>query len=234
MSDSENPVIPDYVRTHAVRLCQNLVRVDSLLDLHIFAAGLLARHRELPAEFRQGPTDRPPEVDDVLRSAVVLLDASLEDFLRSVTLAHLPRRESELLKQIPLVGTGSPRQTKYTLSDLTVHSGKNIDAIIDESIDRWLHQRSFNNCDDITTTLKHLGIDASKCNSEFPSLNEMIARRHRIVHNADRDDPSAPDASKLAGISADEVLRWRNAVQQFMQAALHQLHLVVESESKAT
>ena len=222
--------IPEYLETHTVRLCQNLSRVDSLLDLHSFASSLLEQHQQLPTDYRTSDGE-PPTVDDILRSATVLLHASLEDCLRTIALAHLPRKPSELLKQIPIVGTGQ-RPAKVTLSDLTVHSGKTVDSVVEESLNAWLHQQSFNNCADISNMLSHLEIDGGYCNSDFALLEEMISRRHRIVHNADRTAAPAPDAETLLAISASSVQQWRNAVQQFMQRTLYQLHLVVEGDTK--
>lgn len=220
MADSNEPDAPEYLTAHTIRLSQNVTRVDSLIDLHGFL-GPLAERAE----------DRRPEVDDVLRAATVLLHASLEDFVRSIAAEHLPKADAELLKNIPLAGTGNLRQTKYTLSDLVAHRGKQVDAIIDESIHQWLHQQSFNNCGDLVTMLKHIGINPEACKSSFASLEQMIARRHRIVHNADRvADPTGSDSSELLPISSDVVQKWRDAVVRFMKDVLYQLQTVVECE----
>ncbi len=224
--------VPEYLAVHTVRLCQNLTRVDSLLDLHNYADSLLKRHQELPTQFRHAKNGRDPEVDDILRAATVLLHASLEDFLRTIALAHLPRTDSDLLRNVPLAGTGKPRQTKYTLSDLTIHCGRDVDSIIDESIDEWLSQHSFNNCTDIASILKHIGIDPESCNAAFTSLKEMIARRHNIVHNADRPTGSVRAASpEVISLDANTVQKWRDEVEQFMKAVLFRLQFVVEADA---
>ena len=203
-------------------MSQNLARVDSLIDLHEFL-------EDLASKVIKGR----PEVDDILRSAVVLLHASLEDFLRSVAAKHLPRTDSELLGRIPLAGTS--RAAKYTLRDLVAHRGKQIDAVLDESIDQWLHQHSFNHCDDVVAMLKHIGIPPDYCQDCFSELDAMISRRHRIVHNADRPKQSdGNDASEVTPIGRDEVEQWRQTVQQFMQKVLYQLQFVVGGQSEKT
>jgi len=223
--------IPEYLMAQTRRLCENLVRVDSLIDLHSFASSLLDGHRELPREYRASDRE-PPSVDDILRSATVLLHAALEDFLRTVALAHLPRQQSDCLKHIPITGTGQ-RPGKVTLGDLTMHSGKSIDSVIEESLDEWLHQQSFSNCADIAAMLEHLGIDVAYCNVSFSHLEDMIARRHRIVHNADRTRDQSEGNKSLSPISVSTVQQWRDAVEQFMRRALYQLHLVVEGQARA-
>lgn len=237
-TEMENPnldSVPEYLLAHTVRLCQNLTRVDSLLDLYNFADSLLKDHQQLATQYQRATSGRLPEVEDILRSATVLLHASLEDFLRTIASAHLPRTASELLKTIPLAGTANPRQTKYTLSDLAIHCGKDVNSIIDQSIDDWLSQNSFNNCADIVSMLKHIGIDPETCNPEFPSLEEMIARRHCIVHNADRPKDSAEaDSPEVVPLNPNTVRKWRESVQQFMLAVLYQVQFVVETDEEAT
>lgn len=229
MTESAPFDVPEYLKTHAVRLCQNLSRVESLLDLHTFCAGLIAQHKNLPPEFRQSPDDKLPEVDDVLRSAVVLLHASVEDFLRSIASSHLPRTSRDLLKSIPLAGVGTFRQTKYDLSDLITHRGKTTDELIDLSIDQWLQQRSFNNTGDIAAILIQIGIDPEQCNESFADLEETISRRHRIVHNADRSRDCG--GAEINPIDPETVRLWRDSSLLFMKQVLHQLQFVVEGQS---
>jgi hypothetical protein len=161
---------------------------------------------------------------DILRSATVLLHACLEDFLRAIARAHVPRTASDLLESIPLVGIGNSHQTKFTLANLAKHSGKDVVTVIDESIIEWLGQRSFSSANDIAAMLKQIGIDPGKCNSEFPAISTMIKRRHAIVHNADRPkDSIAHEAEVVSPITPEDVTTWREAVQKFATATLYQL-----------
>jgi hypothetical protein len=216
--------VPEYLLRHTNRLCQNLARVDSLLNLHDFASEIIQKRLAADPEI---DNTRFPDVGDILRSVTVLLHACLEDFLRTIAQAHMPRTASDLLENIPLVGTGNSHLTKFTLSDLAKHSGKDVVTVIDESILEWLGQRSFSSANDIAAILKHIGIDPRKCNSEFPAISTMIKRCHAIVHNADRPkDSIAHDAEVVSPITRDDVTTWREAVQKFTTATLHQLQFL--------
>ena len=214
---------PEYLVRHTERLSQNLSRVDSLLNLYDFTSDLVEKHLKRRAAGPGGP----PAVGDILRSATVLLHACLEDFLRTIAQAHIPRTPSDLLKNVPLGGTSNINQPKFTLSDLALHCGKDVSAVIDESIDQWLHRYTFNNPEDIASLLKHIGIDPAKCNGEFSAIAEMIKRRHAIVHNADRPrGAGAQTTEEVSTIDRHSVQAWRDAIQKFMQAVLHELQFV--------
>ena len=231
MESSSSPDIPESLEKHTVRLAQNLSRVDSLLDLHDFTQQIIDHRRQKATVDPSLSTDRLPDPGDVLRSATVLLHACLEDFLRTIALEYIPRTSSDLLKNIPLSGVGNINQTKYTLSDLAVHCGKQVDAIIDQSIDEWLHRQSFNDTVDISCTLRHIGIEPKTCNADFDLIDQMIKRRHRIVHNADRPGSAdSTDGAEVNPIVRHVVADWRGAVEKFMKAVLRQLYAHEEEE----
>ena len=140
-----NQHVPVYLRVQVVRMCQNLV-----------THGWFARSSRILRALVQNVVERRPEIDDILRSAVVLLHASLEDLLRSIASKHISRSESAFLARIPLAGMD--RATKFTLADLSAHQGKQVDEVLNESIDQWLHQHSFNSGEDIVSMLKDIGI----------------------------------------------------------------------------
>ena len=85
MSDPAAYDVPEYLVRHANRFCQNLVRVNSLLDLHDFALEIMQKRLAADPEF---DNSRSPDVGDILRSATVLLHACLEDFLRTIASAY--------------------------------------------------------------------------------------------------------------------------------------------------
>ena len=210
MADSE-PKFPLYLSKQTDRLAQNLARVRSLIDLYGFLTDLLA----------ENTSDKPPDASDVLRSAVVLLHASLEDFLRSVASVHLPRADTDFIKRMPLAG--KPRIAKYDITDLLPHRGKTIDDVLDESIEKWLNKHSFNHSDDVMDILKKLGMPVHYFAQTYEHLDAMMSRRHRIVHNADRCDDAPEGVNTL---TRDEVQMWMDNVQQFMKKALDQLQFV--------
>ena len=188
------------------RLAQNLARVARIASAHQLYFDL-AEHLEM----------QEPDTSDILRSAVVLLHASLEDFLRSVAAKYIPRQDTEFIGRLPLIG--KPRSAKYSLADLVPHKDKTISKLIDESIDQWLNQHSFNNNQDIISLLKEIGLQPECCSEFYPLLSKMIDRRHRIVHNADR----LPSNGELGEISAGDVQEWSKNVEGFMSRVVFKL-----------
>ena len=206
MNSDEQPDIPEYLKSQTERFAQNLARVSSLINLHEFLTRLAKEMSEYDAS-------------DVLRSAVVLLHASLEDLLRSIASAHLPRTDNEFIQKMPLAGL--PRSSKYTLGDLVQHRGKSVDQVLDESIDQWLDKHSFNHAADIRGMLTELGMPVDYFAVTYEKLDRMIERRHLIVHRADRTGDGS-----VAAITPDDVTSWVDNVEEFMRRAIYQLQFV--------
>lgn len=204
----------EQVSPYVQRLTENMTRVDGLINLHAFLVSIISENDEIGSRIGADP-------DEILRAATVLLHASLEDFLRSLTLENLPRKQ-DLLNAIPIAGFKNSRKTTIGLGDLAkVYHGKSVDEVIFQSIESWLNQTSFNNTSDLSSILKKLGIDVEQFEHEFSDLNKMIKRRHKIVHEADRD-PQKP--TELLSIDANDVLLWRNTVTLFMGKTLASWH----------
>lgn len=152
----------------------NVRRVEKLIALH----GPPTRGRKTVHE------------TDILRAALVLLHASMEDFLRSLLIWKIPMAGKELVDAYPLAGSDRKRAEKFMLGALVAHRGMSVDDLITKSIveylDRW---SSFNDLGEVKKALVASGIpDANVENHVFGDLPTMIARRHNIVHKADRND----------------------------------------------
>ena len=83
--------------------------------------GNLDRVEYLVALYETGSSGsgrRAVDTSDILRSAVVFLHATLEDFLRSLLEWKLPTAQASYLKDVPLVGK-KPRST-FSLDDLAL------------------------------------------------------------------------------------------------------------------
>ena len=210
---SEQPEVPEYLSSQTERFAENLARVSNLTNLHEFLTGL-----------SKGMSGY--DASDVLRSAVVLLHASLEDFLRSIASAHLPRTDNEFIQNMLLAG--KPRSGKYTIGDLVQHRGKSIDQVLDESIDQWLETHSFNHADDIRGMLSELGMPVEYFSETYEKLGKMIARRHLIVHRADRDTDG-----NVTMITSDDVTSWVDNVEKFMRRAIYQLQFVSQKPEQS-
>ena len=194
------------------RLTQNLLRVKNLVSIYTNKlAGAGQGRRSI------GKTD-------VLRAATVFLHATLEDFLRGITLWKLPRNDAGILDDIPLSGLGpSNRPEKFLLGKLFQHSGKTIDAVIEESIKNYLANTTYNNTDDIASTLRKIGVQPANVNAEFAILLTLMKRRHHIVHQADKNDHLGQGNHSAKSIGVGDLERWIPAVERFCNSVLQEI-----------
>src|SRR5213594_299135 len=130
---------------------------------------------------------------DIGRTIVVFLHATFEDILRTAARQRLATAKSDVLEHIPLIGTSrSSRAEKFNLGALDAHRGKTVDQLLHESVGDYLGRQSFGSVADVERILSQMGLDTAPFKSLFPSLNQMMKRRHRIVHEADL--PSLEDS----------------------------------------
>lgn len=123
---------------------------------------------------------------DILRSAIILLHATLEDLLRSVAEVLLPMAAANHLKDIPLLGSMKPRQTTFTLEDLAAHRGRDVSDLIAKSVTAYLERSNYNHPGDIKC-FPAVGRNSREFMRSFlPSPRAMMSRRHLIAHRADR------------------------------------------------
>jgi hypothetical protein len=159
----------------------------------------------------------PGVADDVLRSAVVLTHALLEDFLRTLTRRLLPKADMPALKEIPLAGLDG-RKFQFHLGHLVKHRGKSVDEVIQQSVDEFLERSTFNNTTEIARWLAMLGLNVPGIESRFPVLDQMIRRRHQIVHRADRVRCPSLGSHSLEPIHLERVGDWLEATYGFAAA----------------
>ena len=131
---------------------------------------------------------------DILRTIVVFLHATFEDILRTMARQCIAAAKSQILDKIPLVGTG--RAEKFHLGALNAHRGKTVDQLIHESVENYLDRETFGSCSDVDEVLTQMGLDTAPFKPLYADLDQMMKRRHRIVHEADlpspKDSLSAP------------------------------------------
>jgi hypothetical protein len=152
---------------------------------------------------------------DILRSVVVLQHAYLEEFIRTVVIKLLPLADDESLSGTPLAGMEKPHE-KFSMGELAKHRGKLVDEVLADSVRESMSRETFNDVGEIEKVLRRL-----KCNIEdhrewFPALGEMMARRHDIVHRADKIKAPGSDFYTLQPIDVPQVERWLDAAQKFM------------------
>lgn len=204
-----------FIEQYIARTSINLSRVESLIKL----AGEYRSHNA-----------NPVYKEDLLRAAVVLLHATLEDCLRFFGSVCLPYCGEGVLDSIPLVGTPElQRGQKFNLGRLVQHRGKTIDHVITESVEAHLDRISFSNTSEIASLLQSLKVDIKLVDTYFPKLDELIKRRHQIVHKADLvESPGAvliPSLLEAKAIDEATVTEWRTVVSAFISNVFSQ-HLI--------
>lgn len=181
----------------------NLERVDNLLNVYKAATN--------------GPGRKHTHSSDVLRASVVLLHATLEDYLRNLLLWKLPEATQDVLKKIPLKYDIDKSKHSFDFGDLFDHKEKTVDSVLRESIAFHLNAASFNDTREISNRLTQINcIVTPLISSTYSDLTEMIKRRHHIVHQADRNRSAGRGQQKYISLNHQSVVRWRKSVERFV------------------
>lgn len=173
----------------------------------------LERVRHLVSIYESRGTDeksRGKHDADLLRAAVVLLHAALEDFVRSLVAWKLPISAPETIGKSRL---------QVPLEQILSKRDQSVDSIVRETIDELLSRRTYNNKDDVANALKSIGLETSKL--KIAELEVAMTRRHKIVHRADRG--SEHESAKINSIQASFVLKWISNVDEFTRVVLQQV-----------
>jgi hypothetical protein len=207
-SDALREELAQFILKHLRRITLNLRRVEALIKMS----------QEPPTVATVEPTIQK---EDVLRAAIVLLHATLEDFLRYVGSAYLPMSNEEVLNRISLLGTPDVfRAEKFFLGKLAQHRGKTIDQVISDSVAASLDKVAFNNTTDISQLLEGAGIQVECVREYYPQLSKLMARRHQIVHRADLNDEAGDGSRPTTPIAASVVTEWNSTVERFISAVV--------------
>ena len=195
-----------------IQFYENLARVRNLANIYDTKMA------------RVGQGRRPVNSADVLRAAVVLLHATLEDFLRTISRGLLPMREEAVLNKVPLSGTGKHgRAEKFLLGKLVQFRGKKVDEVLAESVEAFLSRSNYNRPADLASAIGDVGLDQTEVESLFGTLDEMMERRHWIVHKADRNPKTGRGQHKCKSIGTQRLKRWITTVETFAEEILRQL-----------
>jgi hypothetical protein len=171
---------------------------------------------------------------DLLRAAVVLLHASLEDFLRSLAFIYLPNAGEEVLNSIPLAATTPGRPEKFLLGRLAKFRGQTVDDVIRRSVVEYLERSNYNNTSDIIALLTAMEVDLEKVRPTFADLDAMMKRRHQIVHRADRLETTGRGRQIAASIPIATVEQWIASTRFFTSHTLTQITMAKIAASFST
>ena len=154
---------------------------------------------------------------DVLRSAVVCLHSSFEEYYRSVLRDVMPVTcTQEDLSKFQFISKEGKHFEKMSVSGLLQYKGKSVDSVIAEIIGDTLDNSSFNNYRDINDWAQRIKVDLTEFKSQA-ILEKMIKRRHKIVHEADNNKKSASNNPySLTPIQESVVMEWISVVHELV------------------
>jgi hypothetical protein len=80
------------------------------------------------------------------------------------------------------------RPERFWLGKLARYRDKSVRELIEASVFAYANSFSVNNTNDMAAFCRKTGVQPDDVNEDFATLNVMIARRHHIVHQADRNE----------------------------------------------
>lgn len=192
----------------------NIRRVRELLGLYQSISGYSGR--------------RANHKLDILRASVVFLHSTLEDYLRSVMAWKLPESSQVEINKIPI--PEKHKGEKFQLGDLIIYKGKTVDELISRSIIEYLNSKSFNNKVELVESLRSINIQLpDNFRSKYlETIDEMMKRRHNIVHQADRDTTIPRNPLKYKSLNVKTVIKWIKCIDKLVLTINKQLRQSVE------
>ncbi|MDR1329429.1 MAG: hypothetical protein LBK23_07505 [Oscillospiraceae bacterium] len=144
---------------------------------------------------------------DILRASVVFLHAAFEYYYRQVVIDgiihQLKNHKTTDLDRLKLA---------VPIKDLYTAPAGDLSAALDNAVIEELKKQSFNSYGQIKTHAKQAGLDIDSF-TKGKELDEMIQRRHVIVHHADNCNGGANSKNKLTD---DIVENWLAAVDELV------------------
>jgi hypothetical protein len=194
------------------RFSANVGRVQSLVNTYNILVG-------------PGGGRSSVEHADVLRAAVLLLHAALEDLLRSteelrLPLPTVPPKVFEALKFVPPSGVWKDAKEKFTLADLAAYRGQSVDDVIGRAIELYLDRSNYNNIADVKSAIDRAGLMNPLTNDDAATIEAMMKRRHWIAHRADPNPMSGRGHHAAQSIGRSQVDGWVSVVESFGKALL--------------
>jgi hypothetical protein len=190
------------------RFQSNLQRVRNVVEVYT-------------SSFEKRKGRRPVQETDILRAAVVLLHATLEDLLRSLAEWKLPTAKSEALLEIPLAGTRG--KTRFGIQELAGFRGMTVESVIRDSVYEYLEKTSYNHPGDVKSLLEKIGLEPRIVDAHAVRLAAMMSRRHWIAHRADRNPSEGSGHHRVKGLSNLTVSEWIETVEQLGNGVLSEV-----------
>jgi hypothetical protein len=159
---------------------------------------------------------------DVLRAAVMLLHASLEDVLRQLLLYRLPKSTSvEMLRMFFTDQHG--KAEKMEIGELARLHKVKVEREIRSRMTKKLSNSNYGDRGDVIAALKILGFDENDLKPRVEPLGELMSRRHLIVHRSDREEAIIDNGDgrkrthgRPRKINTDTVKSWLKSVRKLV------------------
>lgn len=183
--------------------------------------GLVTSYESLVASGTNGAS---AEHTDVLRAAVVLLHATLEDLMRSLEELRLPTANEKSFERVKFPKLDTPyKEWKETFSlvDLATYRGRSVNEVYRAAINAHLERSNYGNVGELKAALKRIGMDRPLDRDLAASLESMMKRRHWIAHRADADPEAIPGQHNTLSIDQGSVIAWHDDVEHFGGMALN-------------
>lgn len=160
-----------------------------------------------------------------MRSAVVLLHATLEDLLREAIRSRPSLDNEKFIKSLMLEADGNKNRAKerFGIIDLLEHKDLAVSEILNKSISHHLDRRSFNHIGDVKEALIQIGVSHAEFKVLLPVIGKAIERRHKIVHRSDRTEHSEKTHGPPTTIGKLTVEEWTKSIGRFGVLLLREL-----------
>jgi hypothetical protein len=103
-------------------------------------------------------------------------------------------------------------------ADLLPYRGMSIQDLIRASVEAHIERTSFNNLGEVKHALRRIGLDTGLVAAHETELASLMARRHQIVHRADRHDERGYRHDAAVSLRHETVQRWFSAVEDLCAA----------------
>lgn len=172
---------------------------------------------------------------DILRAGVVFLHSTFEEYLRTIILntkkeSLMQSKESfqRALNNVALPGDNSGKSSgkKYMLTDFWDQKDKTMMEVITESLQDKVGYLTFNEYSQIVGSLEDIGIHLSKNYNVDGIIDNYIKRRHKIVHEADKNLTTGRGNFKSNPINTKMLNAWIVAVD----AMVTDIQAIIEEE----
>ncbi len=112
------------------------------------------------------------------------------------------------------------------------HEGKFVENVIFDSINAYVDTLNINDSNKLIALLEKVKIDKVPLSPFLDDLNQIMQRRHQIVHQMDRDDSLDPLTRKISSIDSHTVRKWYDITNQFNEQIFEQLNKLYKPTSE--